>query len=209
MEEKQKSGGILSSAAPFILGLVLALTFGWWIFPGLMYSAKHQPVEFKHSTHIEQLDCSDCHFLREDGSWAGFPSTETCAQCHSDLLGDSPAELAYFRDYVEKEKEVDWLLHQYQPDNVFFSHAAHQAKDCAVCHLEWDPEQNEQFSMNDFCKTCHPSVEELDAGKPVYENRLTGYSKTTMKMWECERCHANPNHYGMTNSNNACYTCHK
>lgn len=208
MEEKQKSGGILASAAPFILGLVLALTFGWWIFPGLLFSAKQQPVAFKHSTHTELKDCGDCHYLRDDGSWAGFPSTETCAECHMDPQGDSKAELEYIRDYVEKEKEVKWLVHQYQPDNVFFSHAAHKIQDCAVCHLEWDPEQNDKFNMNDFCMTCHPSVEELD-NKPVLENKLTGYSKTTMKMWQCERCHANPSHYGMTNSNNACYTCHK
>jgi hypothetical protein len=210
MEDKQqKSTGIFASAAPFILGLVVALIFGWWVFPSIMFSEKAQPVAFKHSTHVEDqgLSCDDCHYFREDGSFAGVPATESCSNCHSDVLGDSEAEKNYVRNYVEKGKDVDWLIHQYQPDNVFFSHAAHQPKDCANCHSEFDPE-DEDYDADFFCKTCHPSVRELDK-LPYKENRLTGYSKTTMKMWQCERCHANPNHFGNTNANNACYTCHK
>lgn len=35
---------------------------------------------------------------------------------------------------------------------------------------------------------------------PVFrENRISGYSQNTMKMWQCEACHANPNHLGSTN----------
>lgn len=210
MEDKQqKSTGIFASAAPFILGLVLALIFGWWVFPSIMFSEKPQPVAFKHSTHVEGqgLSCNDCHYFREDGSWAGMPGVESCASCHNDVLGDSEAEKIYVNEYVNKGKEVDWLIHQYQPDNVFFSHAAHMPRDCSNCHGEYDPEDSE-YDANAFCATCHPSVQELDK-LPYKENRLTGYSKTTMKMWQCERCHANPNHFGSTNANNACYTCHK
>lgn len=210
MEEKQqKSIGIFASAAPFILGLVLALVFGWWVFPSVMYSEKQQPVAFKHSTHVDDqgLACGDCHYFREDGSWAGIPGTEQCATCHGDVIGGSLAEENYVGNYVVPNKEVPWLLHQYQPDNVFFSHAAHMAKSCAVCHSEYDPEDPD-YDENAFCATCHPSTKDLN-GQPVLKNRLTGYSKTTMKMWQCERCHANPNHYGSTNANNACYTCHK
>lgn len=210
MDDKRKPIGILESAAPFILGLVLALVFGWWVFPSVIYSKKQQPVVFKHSTHVEDqgMSCADCHFFREDGSWAGFPTTESCASCHSEAIGDTPEEKYFVRNYVEKNKEVEWRVHQYQPDNVFFSHAAHQASACATCHTEYDPEDKE-FNEDAFCATCHPSVKELDKRLPVLENRMTGYSKTTMKMWQCERCHANPEHFGATNANNACYTCHK
>lgn len=210
MEEKQqKSIGIFASAAPFFLGLVLALTFGWWLFPGMLFSEKQQPVPFKHSTHVEGqgLQCSDCHYFREDGSWSGFPSTADCASCHSSVLSADKTDADYVRDYVEKGKEVEWRLHQYQPDNVFFSHAAHMPANCAMCHAEYDPE-HEDFDQVAYCATCHPSAKELD-NLPIMENRITGYSKTTMKMWQCERCHANPNHFGVSNANNACYTCHK
>lgn len=210
MEEKQqKSIGIFASAAPFILGLVVALTFGWWIFPNIIYSEKQQPVGFKHSTHVEDqgLACSDCHYFREDGSWAGIPDNAACASCHNGVLGDSQAEAAYVRDYLDKGQEVPWRIHQYQPDNVFFSHAAHMPAACATCHSEYDPEDDE-YDEDAFCSTCHPSVKDLN-NAPVKENRMTGYSKTTMKMWQCERCHANPNHIDGTNANNACYTCHK
>lgn len=210
MEDKQKkSVGIFASAAPFILGLVLALTFGWWIFPGIMFSEKQQPVAFKHSTHVEELglNCADCHYFREDGSWGGIPTTAECVSCHFDVIAGGEAEVAYFRNFAEKGREVDWLIHQYQPDNVFFSHAAHMPSTCASCHLEYNPEDSE-FDQAAFCATCHLSVKDLDDAA-VKRNRLTGYSKTTMKMWQCERCHANPIHIEASNANNACYTCHK
>ncbi len=227
MEEKQQkatgAGCSLCGIAPFILGLVVALIFGWWAFPSLLYSEKQQPVYFSHKIHVENAGqtCADCHFLREDGSFSGLPSTAVCAGCHSGIMSEEGSEFyAVERDYVEKyveqEKEVDWLVHQYQPDNVFFSHAAHMQSACANCHTEFDPENSELDPSDEnyvkpdaFCNLCHPSVEELDKNLTFKEDRLTGYSKTTMKMWQCEQCHANPGHYGTTNSNNACYTCHK
>ena len=65
-----------------------------------------------------------------------------------------------------------------------------------------------------LCRTCHPSLEQLDKGIAVESNILTDYSSTTMKMWECEECHALPGHFyndgkGRTAANNACFTCHK
>ncbi|MDR2051368.1 MAG: cytochrome c3 family protein [Deltaproteobacteria bacterium] len=214
MEEKQQkaagAAGLFGAAAPFLLGLVIALAFGWWLFPGLLFSEKQQPVAFSHKTHLEDAgqSCADCHFLREDGSFSGLPPTEACASCHSSAIGESRAELDYVENYVERGKEVPWLVHQKQPDNVFFSHAAHSQAFCATCHVEFDPE-DEENKPDALCSVCHLPVEELDKQVAYRENRLTGYSKTTMKMARCESCHANPNHLGATNSNNACYTCHK
>lgn len=207
MEEKQHKatgiGGFAGTIATFILGLVVALVIGWWIFPDLMFKEIQQPVAFKHASH-EMLECADCHYLRDDGSFSGIPNTESCVSCHEISQGDSAAEAAYLENYAVKGKEVPWQVHQKQPDNVFFSHAAHSLESCQQmgCHAEWESEA-------DLCIQCHPSVEDLDKPIPYLENRLTGYSKSTMKMWECERCHANPSHLGMTNANNACYTCHK
>lgn len=190
--------------AAFFLGLVAALCIGWWLFPMLMYKEVPQPVAFTHASHIELFDCADCHYLREDGSFSGIPTTEDCLQCHDTPKGDSHAEAEYIEKYAAEEKKVPWLVHQKQPDNVFFSHAAHDIKSCQKmgCHPEWE-------APEDLCVYCHPSIDALDKPVPYQENRLTGYSKSTMKMADCESCHANPNHQGITNANNACFTCHK
>lgn len=169
---------------PFVVGLVGALIVGWWVFPQVLFSQKSQPIRFSHKVHVEDQDmaCEDCHTFREDGSFAGIPTTEQCAECHSEVQGDDPAEKEFVEKYVEKGKEVPWLIYQKQPDNVFFSHIAHK---------------------NIPCKTCHPDVGHSDTPPPYYENRITGYSKDTMKMWKCERCHA------QRGASNACYVCHK
>ena len=185
---------------PFLLGLAVALVFGWWLFPELLYSEQEQPVKFTHKSHVTDagLDCSYCHHLRADGTFSAFPSTKECAVCHRVLLGDSKAERTFWNDYVRTGKEVNWLVYQKQPDNVFFSHAPHSQETCNNCH---------NFSKKELCSFCHPS---MGQGTPVYkQNRISGYSKDTMKMWQCERCHANPNHLAATAANNACFVCHK
>jgi hypothetical protein len=53
------------------------------------------------------------------------------------------------------------------------------------------------------CTDCHMDMSEVDTPPVYYENKLTGYSKQTMKMWQCERCHAE------NGASNACYVCHK
>ena len=220
------------SAVPFLVGFVVALAFGWWVFPGLLFSDQAQPFYFSHSVHIETVgaSCADCHTFREDGSWAGYPTLETCAGCHSDIVTAEPgpdstkeeiaayeAEKIFVEQYVNTGREVPWATHQKQPDNVFFSHAAHFEK-CYACHSTMKDDRGLNLGSVDspdkLCMTCHPSLEELDRNIPVEVNALSGYSRTTMKMWECEQCHANPAHYyndgkGPTAANNACYTCHK
>jgi hypothetical protein len=213
MEEKQQkcdAASCLRGAVPFALGLAAALIFGWGLFPGLLYSDKSQPVAFSHASHTEGagLSCADCHFLREDGSFSGLPRTEYCASCHASAMGESKAEREYVEKYVDTGLEAPWLVHQKQPDNVFFSHAAHSPAACASCHADYDPE-DESNAPDALCSVCHLPLSELDKGLAYKENRLTGYSKSTMKMWQCEKCHARPEHLSGTNSNNACYTCHK
>jgi hypothetical protein len=217
-------------AAPFLIGVLVALAFGWWIFPDLIFSKQSQPFFFSHAVHVETggMSCADCHSFREDGSFTGIPSLETCAGCHADIMTAEPgpdsgpaekaayaAEKFFVEEHVRTGKPIAWKVHQHQPDNVFFSHAAHFNK-CFTCHLTMkgklslgtpgDPQK--------LCMTCHPSLEQLDRGIPVESNVLTDYSRTTMKMWQCEACHAHPGHFyndgkGRTAANNACYTCHK
>jgi len=188
----------------FIVGLVVALILGWWVLPGLMTVEKKQPIAFNHVLHTEQgMTCEQCHYLRADGSFSGLPGTEACAECHAKALGSHPEEVRFVTDYVDTGREIrdEWLVYQKQPDNVFFSHAAHSAERCGQCH--------EYASTAELCSLCHLDVASTTT-PPVYsENRLSGYSKNTMIMWTCERCHAHPEHYGPTRASNACFVCHK
>ncbi|MBN2139410.1 MAG: cytochrome c3 family protein [Desulfovibrionaceae bacterium] len=182
MEEKRASKGS-GGAIPFLIGFVLSAVFLWIIFPQVIYCQKDQPIRFSHTVHKEQgMECSGCHFFREDGSYAGLPSNEQCAECHTDLMGQDPAEAKYVKEFLEKGRAVPWLIYQYQPDNVYFSHKAHDGFECT---------------------DCHPNLGDSDTPPPHYRNVITGYSKQTMKMWQCERCHAEG---GVSN---ACYVCHK
>lgn len=186
MDRKRSSqtGGV----AFLLLGLLVGLGIGWFVFPQVLYSEEAQPISFSHQAHVENVGmfCEDCHYYREDGSYAGFPSTESCAQCHFDVIGgeteSEKAQDRFVTEYVETGKEVDWITYQYQPDNVYFSHIAHDG---------WE------------CTECHPDVGEAAEAPVAYVNRLTGYTKNTMKMWKCERCHAE------NGVSNACFVCHK
>jgi len=187
---------------PFIVGLVVALVFGWGIFPGLMFSKEEQPVNFGHTRHVigASLQCSVCHSVRADGSFTGIPTIADCAVCHDRLMSGSAAEVAFVDEYVLQDKEVKWKVYQKQPDNVFFSHAAHSLQTCNTCHV---------FVEKELCGKCHIPVFNENKIPALEENWLTGYATTTLKMWECEQCHANPNHLGINNASNACFVCHK
>ena len=169
---------------PFLVGLAASIVLGWWGFPKVLYSQKTQPIRFDHVVHVEDqaMACEDCHAFREDGSFTGMPTNANCVGCHEDVQGEDPEEERYVTEYVQQEKEVEWLAYQTQPDNVYFSHIAHKDLECT---------------------SCHPDVATMKTPPVYYENRLSGYSKDTMKMWQCEECHAK------TGASNACFVCHK
>lgn len=200
MVKKASSSG---GALPFFVGFVAMLFLGWWVFPRVLFSESQQPIRFSHVIHVEDagMFCDDCHYLNDDGSFNGLPSTESCANCHYEVIGTDPAEEKFVEEYVNEDREVEWLVYQDQPDNVYFSHAAHQDMDCT---------------------TCHPDMANNDTPPTHYKNILTGYSnggymiqfgrgvgvdeaysRGTMKMWECERCHAEKG------QSNACFVCHR
>lgn len=212
MEEKRAhnadTGGqcsVLGGFLPFGLGLVLSLLVGWWLSPKLLFSEQSQPVAFNHKIHKEEagMTCSDCHYFREDGSYSGIPTTKECADCHEFPVGSTAKEREYVNEYVKKGQEPDWKVYQMQPDNVFFSHAAHSLENCGKCHTDW--------TEKELCSTsgCHPDIGDSETPPKYSENRITGYSASTMKMWACEYCHAMPDHRAYNANNNACFTCHK
>ena len=166
-----------------VLGLIAGLIFGWMIFPQILFSEHKQPFHYSHKAHLDQgLQCSSCHFYREDGSFAGIPSLQSCTMCHQAVITGTPAEEYFVQEFVRKDKQVPWQTYQRQPDNVYFSHIAHRDMECTACH---------------------PDVGHSEDLPAVAVNKLTGYTEYTMTMDQCERCHAREN------VSNGCYVCHK
>jgi hypothetical protein len=194
----------------FILGLVASLIVGWVIFPKLLYSQKKQPVDFNHALHNEEVDngCESCHFFREDGTYSGVPKLAQCIDCHEEVNGEDPEEAKFVNEYVAKEREVPWLIYSRQPQNVFFSHAAHV-----------------QMAQMD-CVTCHGHIGESESLRVYQENRISGYSIDIwgkniagikrnswdrMKMNDCSECHVreNVNQNSVQTLRGGCFVCHK
>ena len=177
----------------FGFGLAVALFAGWFLFPRVLYVQKHQPLDFLHKTHAEKsgiAECSECHTLRYDGSFAGLPPMEKCAGCHSEPIGESKAEATLVNGYIKSGHDTPWLVYSRQPANVWFSHAIH-VKRAALA-----------------CTECHSTYGESDQVRIYEVNRISGYSRDIwglsisrlrrtphegMKMSDCEGCHEKHN----------------
>ena len=123
------------------------------------------------------------------------------------MLGQSEEEELFYNEYVQKSREVPWVVYSRQPDCVFFSHAAH------VMGSKMD------------CVTCHGHIGESEES-PIYEeNRITGYSRNIwgknisgmkkntwdrMKMDDCAECHKkeNVNQGSVQTLRGGCFVCH-
>ena len=177
----------------FGVGLIFALFAGWFVFPRVLYIQKHQPLAFLHKTHADKsgvAECSECHAFRDDGSFAGLPSSEKCAGCHSERIGESKAEATLVNDFIKPAHETPWLVYSRQPANVWFSHAIHVRRAGLAC-IE-----------------CHSTYGESDQVRVLEVNRISGYSRDIwghsisrlrraphegMKMSDCEECHQRHN----------------
>lgn len=194
----------------FLVGFALSLVVGWVIFPKLLYSQKEQPIDFNHALHLELVDeeCQSCHFFREDGSFSGAPQLAQCIGCHEEIMTDTENEIRFYEEYVQKEREVPWLIYSKQPQCVYFSHVAHV----------------KMGSME--CRTCHGDIGE-STHLPVYEqNRISlysrniwgknigGFKKNTwdrMKMDDCAQCHVaeGVRQASVQTGKGGCFVCHK
>ncbi|MEA3436570.1 MAG: menaquinone reductase multiheme cytochrome c subunit QrcA [Thermodesulfobacteriota bacterium] len=206
--QENASGGFIILF--FIIGLIASLLVGWIIFPKLLYSKKNQPIDFNHEIHNGLVDdgCESCHFFREDGSYSGVPKLAQCIDCHEEVQGETENEAVFVAEYVEKQKEVPWLVYSRQPDCVFFSHVAHV----------------KTAGMD--CVQCHGHIGESTSLKAYEENRITGYSRDIygknmlgykknpwdkMKMDDCADCHKEMNvaPSSVQTEKDACFVCHK
>ena len=194
----------------FMIGFALSLVVGWVIFPKLLYSKKEQPVDFNHAMHLELVDegCDSCHFFRADGSFSGAPTLAQCISCHDEMQGDTANEMNFYENYVQKDREVPWLIYAKQPQCVYFSHVAH-------------------VKMGNMdCVTCHGFIGE-STQLPIYEqNRISLYSRNIwgknisgfkentwdrMKMDDCSECHVRESvrQASVQTAKGGCFVCHK
>ena len=127
--------------------------------------AREQPVPFSHKHHAGELgiDCRYCHTSVETSWNAGFPPTQTCMNCHSQIWALSPT-LEPVRSSWRTGESIEWTKVYDLPDFVYFNHSIHVAKGigCATCHgrvdkmnLTW---QQPSLHM-EWCLNCHRNPE--------------------------------------------------
>lgn len=120
-----------------------------------------QPVPYSHALHVDQLgiDCRYCHNTVEYADRAAIPPTQTCMNCHTQILKDSPNLAPLVRSYNEGTP-VEWIRVHDLSDFAYFSHSAHVARgvSCVECHGRIDKMdvvfQHEPLSMS-WCLECH------------------------------------------------------
>jgi hypothetical protein len=173
----------------FLAGLLAALVVGWGGFPSVRYQRVAQPVQFSHKIHADKAGakCDDCHFLRQDGAFAGIPALEKCSGCHAQAMGTSAEEKRFIDSYVTPNREVVWQVYARQPQNVYFSHVAH----IKLAHLD--------------CRQCHGAQGQSDKLAAARVERISGYSGSPhfQNMDACEDCHR------QRGAANSCLACHQ
>jgi hypothetical protein len=120
-----------------------------------------QPVAFDHRHHVEDdgIDCRYCHTTVETSATAGYPPTEVCMGCHSQIWSSSPL-LEPVRESFFDGRPIAWQRVHRLPDFVFFNHAVHVANGvgCEECHGRVDrmPRilQVAPLTMS-WCLDCH------------------------------------------------------
>ena len=179
----------------FLAGVAAALGLGWAGFPHAIYATRPQPVDFSHKVHADKAGakCEDCHAFREDGTFAGIPTLDKCAGCHAAPMGTTAAEKNFIEQYVTPQREPVWGSYADQPENVFFSHAAHIKRGQLKC------------------ESCHGALGATDKLPRFQVDRISGYSRDIwghegrpgMTMDDCIKCHRKQNR------EDSCLDCHK
>jgi len=125
-----------------------------------------QPVPFSHEHHVGVLgiDCRYCHTSVEDSSFAGFPSTKICMNCHSQIWVGSARLLEPVRESYRSNRSIPWRKVYNLPGFVYFDHSIHVQKGigCSSCHgrVDWMPlMQQTPTLLMEWCLSCHREPE--------------------------------------------------
>jgi hypothetical protein len=102
-------------------------------------------------------------------------------------MGTSAEEKRFIDSYVTPNREVVWQVYARQPQNVYFSHAAH----IKLAHLD--------------CRQCHGAQGQSDKLAAARVERISGYSGSPhfQNMDACEDCHR------QRGAANSCLACHQ
>jgi hypothetical protein len=166
--------------ASLVLGLLAPLIVGYAVAAISRSPANtklqvplNQPIPFSHQHHVKELglDCRYCHTAVEVSAEAGFPSTETCMSCHSQIWTNSPM-LEPMRKSLETNTPIKWNKVNKVPEFVYFNHSIHIARglNCNTCH---GPVQDQHITYkgNSFqmqwCLQCHRAPERYIAEDPM------------------------------------------
>jgi hypothetical protein len=117
------------------------------------------------------MDCRYCHNTVERAAHAAIPATQTCMNCHKDLVKTDSPKLKLIRDSYESDQPVPWIRVHQLPDYAYFDHRPHLAAGvgCASCHGRIDQmavvQMSQPLSMG-WCLDCHrdpePNLRPLD-----------------------------------------------
>lgn len=183
-------GGLAALTAAFLL--FMWVMFAWFTIPPAIGEGPEQPIDFPHTTHVEELglDCVFCHREVETSAQASIPAVSLCMTCHQAVDGsddDAMAEIRKIRNAYEEGDPVDWVRVHRVPDHVHFVHEA---------HIKYFMEQG--FFMREgvpetaVCSTCHGDVGAMETVQQV----------ESLKMADCVECHRE------NDAPTDCTTCH-
>lgn len=193
------------------LGAGGAITFLWLWVRTPFFTGQHepvvQPIEFDHRHHAgdDGIDCRYCHNTVEKSPNAGIPSTEICANCHSQIWNNAPM-LAPVRRSFFTDQPLTWKRVNQLPDHVYFNHSIHVAKGvgCVTCHGRVDtfPEMMRQAPLTmGWCLECHRNPEPnlrprefitsmtWKADDPVAVGKMVAEKNHVHTRTSCSTCH--------------------
>ncbi len=151
--------GLAGVVVPFYIIYVVAYGFS----PDTTHAGYQppQPVPFSHAVHAGELgmDCRYCHTTVEHAAHAAIPPTQSCMNCHTQVVPDLET-LDPLWDSYETGEPVEWIRVHDLPDYAYFDHSAHvnRGVSCIECHGRVDRmevvHRQESLSMH-WCLDCH------------------------------------------------------
>lgn len=159
-----------------LLYVTVVLTFGFSPQATDVGYMPVQPLPYSHALHAGKLglDCRYCHTSVETAANANVPPTQTCINCHTNILPES-AKLVKVRESAATGSPVPWVRIHDLPDYVYFNHSAHVRRGvgCATCHGRIDKMevvyQEKPLSMS-WCLECHRAPEKFIRPKEEVTN---------------------------------------
>jgi cytochrome c7-like protein len=154
--ETSRRRGILIGGLSFLVAFAVVLLWPW---PAHVV----QPIQYNHQKHLNAgLECSNCHTLYSSSPFAGLPTIDACAMCHSEKSSGTPEE-AKIVELVQKNQPLVWKQVNQLPTHVYFSHQTHAVAGgiaCAVCHGDMQkrttPPSAPLFTWKmNACLNCH------------------------------------------------------